>query len=110
MINDIVFIDVIFHFSPPLPSPPLPSPPQRIATITSTLQSHLEDSFRTSLEQGDREGLTRSLQTYTTISRQQAAEGMFQSLIVHPYMEKVALSNEGIKNERSCSPQIKEHY
>ena len=95
-----------FSLSPPLtyPSPPPLSPPpplppsiQRIATITATLQNSLEESFRGSLEKGDRDGLTRCLQTYTSINRQEAAESMFQSTIVHPYMEKVHLAVQPVQ-------------
>lgn len=89
---------------------------QRIAVITSTLQEWLEMSFRAGLEGGHREALTRTLQTYATIGRQQAAQSMFQSLIVHPYMEKVertptawitvALCNHVLVYFRWCRPRL----
>ena len=82
---------------PPPPPPPLPPSIQRIATITATLQNSLEESFRGSLEKGDRDGLTRCLQTYTSINRQEAAESMFQSTIVRPYMEKVHLAVQPVQ-------------
>ena len=63
----------------------------RISHITATLQNHLQDTFRSSLEHKDRESLIQSLQTYASISRQNAAQEMFQSVFVLPYMEQVCL-------------------
>ena len=62
----------------------------RIARITATLQNHLQDTFRSSLEQKNREILIQSLQTYASINRQSAAEEMFQNARVLPYMEEVS--------------------
>ena len=62
----------------------------RIAHVTATLQNHLQDTFRSSLEHKDREKLIQSLQTYSSIGRQSAAEEMFQNVIALPYMEKVS--------------------
>lgn len=62
----------------------------RISQITTTLQNHLQDTFRSSLEHKDREKLIQSLQTYSSIGRQSAAEEMFQNVIVLPYMEQVS--------------------
>ena len=62
----------------------------RIANITSTLQNHLQDTFRSSLERKDRESLVQSLQTYASINRQSAAEEMFQNILVRPYVEQVS--------------------
>ena len=62
----------------------------RIARITATLQNHLQDTFRSSLEQKNRETLIQSLQTYASINRQSAAEEMFQNILVRPYMEEVS--------------------
>ena len=66
----------------------------RIARITATLQDHLQDKFRSSIEHKDREGLVQSLQAYAAINRQSAAEEMFQNVIVRPYMEEVSLATE----------------
>lgn len=63
----------------------------RIAQITATLQNHLQDTFRSSLEQKNRETLIQSLQTYSSINRQSAAEEMFQNMLVLPYVEEVSL-------------------
>ena len=68
----------------------------RIARITATLQNHLQDKFRSSLELQDREGLVQSLQAYAAIGRQSAAEEMFQNVIVRPYMEEVSVKNKHI--------------
>ena len=62
---------------------------QRIHVITTTLQSKLEASFQSGLRSRDREVVTRCLQTYASISRCQAAESLFQLLVVQPYMEEV---------------------
>lgn len=62
----------------------------RIAQVTTTLQNHLQDTFQSSLEHRDREKLIQSLQTYSSIGRQSAAEEMFQNVIVLPYMEQVS--------------------
>lgn len=70
----------------PLHLPPIP---QRIAAVTSSLQARLEHSFQVALDKGDRDGLTHCLQAYASISRQEDAESMFQSVVVHPYLEKV---------------------
>ena len=58
--------------------------------ITSTLQSKLEESFQHGLESKDKSVLTRCLQLYASINRCQAAEGLFQTLVVHPHMDKVS--------------------
>ena len=65
----------------------------RIARITATLQDHLQDKFRASIEHKDREGLLQSLQAYAAINRQSAAEEMFQNVVVCPYMEEVSLAS-----------------
>lgn len=62
---------------------------QRIHVITSTLQSKLEESFQRGMESKDKLMLTQCLQTYASINRCQAAEGLFQTLVVHPHMDKV---------------------
>ena len=67
--------------------------------ITSRLQSKLEQSLSAGLDQqqggggggGDAEELLgRVLQTYSSISRQEAAESMFQSQVVRPYLDEVS--------------------
>ena len=67
---------------------------QRIHVITSTLQSKLEESFQRGLESKDRDMLTQCLQLYASINRCQAAEGLFQTLVVHPHMDKVSLRDK----------------
>lgn len=62
---------------------------QRIHVITSTLQSKLEESLQHGLESKDRAVLTQCLQLYASINRCSAAEGLFQTLVVHPHMDKV---------------------
>ena len=71
----------------------------RIACITATLQHHLQDTFKSSLEHKDREKLIQSLQMYSSIGRQSAAEEMFQNVIVRPYMEQVGF----IWNHMQCT-------
>ena len=60
--------------------------------ITSLLQSKLEVSFQSGLENGDRGILTQCLQTYASINRYQAAEELFRVQIVSPYMDQVRIS------------------
>jgi hypothetical protein len=62
---------------------------QRIAGVTSTLQSRLERLFKEALDTRDRERLAHCLQAYASISRQEDAESMFQAAVVHPFLDKV---------------------
>ena len=63
---------------------------KRIAAITSGLQSRLEEQFQEAVAGRDRERLAHCLQAYSSISRQEDAETMFQSTVVHPFLDKVS--------------------
>ena len=70
---------------------------QRIADVTSALQSRLEQLFQEALGRRDREGLTHCLQAYASICRQEDAETMFQAAVVHPFLDKVSLGGHSLQ-------------
>ena len=58
-------------------------------SITERFQQLLEAWFVTSLETRDRVELQRCLETYSLVSKQQAAEELFLTTVVAPYMNQV---------------------
>ena len=64
---------------------------QRIAAITSTLQTNLESAFQEGLQTGELDILSRVLRTYAIIDKTHDAELLFKEMVVKPYMSEVQL-------------------
>ena len=66
-----------------------PPSPQRLEAITCRFQAVLERQFTSALGDGDHSQLLHCLETYFLIGRREAAEDLFRTSFVRPYMEQV---------------------
>ncbi|XP_064402845.1 conserved oligomeric Golgi complex subunit 2-like isoform X2 [Halichondria panicea] len=78
--------------------PLIESSNERISGITQSVQLWLESSFRAGLAREDRGALISCLQTYNLIGRHEAAEAMFRTTIIHPYIDKLVTTKNLISH------------